>query len=69
MTKEELNVVTNVASQLEHATDLNTINKIYRQSRNWARYHCYFAEACTKERCHELNVLFKNLRKSAIERI
>ena len=66
-TVEEKNVLTNVEQEMRNAKSINTINKVYRQSRNWARYHCYFANACSPERCTELNKQFKVIKNDAIE--
>lgn len=69
ITNIETNILTNVALEYHSAKTLETVNKIYRQSRNWARYHCYFANACTPERCTELNHTFKLMREEAIKRL
>lgn len=66
---EELNVLTKVADEISHAKDESAINKIYRQARNWSRYHCYYAEACSPSTCRELNrkfALYKNLAVQAL---
>lgn len=68
-TVEEKNVLTNVEQEMRGAKSFNTINKIYRQARNWARYHCYFANACSPEKCTELNKKFKCIKNEAIKNL
>lgn len=58
----ENNVLTRVKREFDEADNKDTINKIYRQARNWVRFHCYYAKACTPEKAHELNEKLKNLR-------
>lgn len=65
----ETNVLMNVALEFASADSRDTINKIYRQARNWARYHCYFANACEPKHCAELNNSFKIYRNEALNRI
>jgi len=69
MTENELNVINKVTNELDEATSVNTINKVYRQARNWARYHCYYEGACTPKTLNELNRVFKSAWKRAVNRI
>lgn len=65
----EVNILEKVAIEMSEADNISTVNKIYRQARNWARYHCYFAKACTAERCTELNRSFKLYRAEALKNL
>lgn len=69
MTEQELNVISKVSNEFELATNQDEVNKIYRQVRNWSRYHCYYAKACTPETLSTLNKLFKSLRVEALNRL
>lgn len=66
-TTEEMNVLTRVAEEMCNAKDEQAINKIYRQARNWSRYHCYFAQACTATRCRDLNRKFSFYKNEALK--
>lgn len=68
-TVEETNVLTKVAIEISEANDADSINKIYRQARNWARYHCYYAQACTATRCRDLNRKFSLYRNEALKKL
>ena len=65
-TNEEHNVIIKVANEMYDAKDERTIHKIYRQARNWSRYHCYYAEACTPTRCRDLNREFSKIHNIAL---
>lgn len=68
-TKEEQNVLMKVMQEMVEADDANTIRKIYRQARNWSRYHCYFEKACSPDMCKIINNKFKVFRDNAIENL
>lgn len=68
-TIEEQNVLTNVAVEMRKATDKDTVQKIYRQARNWARYHCYYGAGCSPEICSELNQHFKLFKTYALKEL
>ena len=63
------NVLKRVEKEINEADNKDTVNKIYRQARNWVRYHCYYANACTKERARDLNHELKSLRREKLEEL
>lgn len=68
-TIEEQNVLEKVKEEMQKAKDYDAISKIYRQARNWSRYHCYFAIACTPTKCRELNRRFSSFRNAAVRNL
>lgn len=63
------NVLTKVKKEFSEADNKDTINKIYRQTRNWVRFHCYYANACTEDKARELNHEIKNMRWDRLEEL
>ena len=58
----EENILAAAKAQFSYCCTQDEVNKVYRQSRNWVRYHCHFGKACSDERGRELNQKFKEMR-------
>lgn len=63
------NVVERVAKEISQASDKNTVFKIYRQARNWSRFHCYYENACTPDECKAVNSIFKDIKNKKLEEL
>ena len=63
------NVLKRVEKEINEADNKDTVNKIHRQARNWMRYHCYYAEACSRERAREINHQLKAMRRVKLEEL
>ncbi len=69
MNQEELNVLERMSYEFSIANDKNTVEKLYRQARNWSRFHCYFAKACSPETCKKLNTKFKIMKNERLQEV
>lgn len=71
MSSEEMinNVLNRVEAEFNEANNKDTINKIYRQARNWVRFHCYYAKACSELDAREVNYKLKHMRWERLEEL
>ena len=65
----EKNVCAKVRLQFGYANTEDQVNKVYRQARNWVRFHCYLGGACDSEYARGLNHLFKSMRWDRLEEL
>lgn len=65
----EKNVLSRLAYELRQATTVDTVNKLYRQARIWARFHCIFGDGCSTQRTKELYTKIKYYRDVNIDRL
>lgn len=63
------NVVEKVGEEIAQAPDKNTVFKIYRQARNWSRFHCYYEKACSSDECKAINSIFKDMKNKKLEEL
>lgn len=61
-TTGEISVLGNVQYEFHRALSKDTVNKIYRQARNWVRYHWSFECACSREHAIKINSIIKKMR-------
>lgn len=62
LSNQEKNVLCQVGIEMRNAKTIDTINKLYRQARIWARFNCYYADVGTPERLKAFNIKLKTLR-------
>lgn len=69
MSIEELesNVLEAMHKEFTRCCTSDEINKVYRQARNWVRFHCYFGKCGEKEHSQELNHKVKEMRWDRLE--
>lgn len=73
MTVKELedNVMVRIKEEFGKCCTSDEVNKVYRQARNWVRFHCYFGkyfgENNVKEYPGNLNTKIKQMRWDRLE--
>ena len=65
----EENVLKNTENEMRKAGNRDSVNKIYRQSRIWVRFHCHFAKGCSVEHSQELNNKLKHIRWNILKEL
>lgn len=71
MTIKELesNVLSRLAYEMRNAKSIDTVNKLYRQARVWARIHIYYGDSCSKKESEDLYAKLKAYRRVNIIRL
>ena len=62
LSEMEKNVLYQVGIEMHDAKTVDTINKLYRQARIWARFNCYYVGISSPENLKAFNVKLKALR-------
>ena len=66
MVEYEYRIMMYVRKDMFRAVDRDGVNTVYRQARNWNRFHHVFGKACSRQRYVFLNNKFKQARKEAL---
>ena len=71
MTIKELesNVLSRIAFEMRNAKSIDTVNKLYRHARIWARIHIHYGDSCSKVDAETLYAKIKAYRKVNIIRL
>lgn len=65
----EANILSRLSFEMRQAKDVDAVNKLYRQARIWARFHCTFGDACSTQRTRDLYTKIRYYRDTNIDRL